>query len=69
MYLYKLEVELKDQMVYMAVLAETDAQAFDYLDEYLVRHFISNPEVVEASIIEKKRAVKGAGYVIETKHK
>ncbi|WP_028547877.1 DUF3906 family protein [Paenibacillus sp. UNC451MF] len=67
MYLYKLEVELKDQTVYITTLAENDAQAFDYLEEQLVRHFVSTPEVVEASIIEKKRAVKGAGYVIETK--
>ncbi|MCS7460164.1 DUF3906 family protein [Paenibacillus doosanensis] len=66
MYLYKLEVELKDQKVYVTLLAENDAQAFDYLEEQLVRHFIRNPEVVEASIIEKKRAVKGSGYVIET---
>ncbi|WP_282936731.1 DUF3906 family protein [Paenibacillus sp. RC67] len=66
MYLYKLEVELKDQKVYITVLAENDVQAFDYLEEQLVRQFVSNPEVVEASIIEKKRAVKGAGYTIET---
>ncbi|WP_079908611.1 DUF3906 family protein [Paenibacillus sp. 32352] len=66
MYLYKLEVELQEQKVYMAVLAENEAQAFDFLEEHLVRHFVSNPEVVEASIIEKKRAVTGAGYIMET---
>lgn len=65
MYIYKMEVELKDQQVYLIVMAETDEQAFDYLEEQLVRHFVNNPEVVQASVIEKKRAVKGAGYVIE----
>lgn len=65
MYIYKMEVELKDQQVYLIVMAESDEQAFDYLEEQLVRHFVNNPEVVQASVIEKKRAVKGAGYVIE----
>lgn len=64
MYLYKLEAELQDQTVYFIVMAEQDAQAFDYLEEYLVRHFIHTPEVIEASIIEKKRIGKGAGYII-----
>ncbi|OXM84139.1 DUF3906 family protein [Paenibacillus rigui] len=64
MYMYKLEVELKEQTAHVIVMAENDEQAFDYLEEHLVRHFVYNPEVVEASIIEKKRAVKGSGYVI-----
>jgi hypothetical protein len=62
--MYKLEVELKAQTAYVLIIAENDEQAFDYLEEHLVRHFVHNPEVIEASIIEKKRAVKGAGYVI-----
>ncbi|TVY08242.1 DUF3906 family protein [Paenibacillus cremeus] len=68
MYMYKMEVELeKEGLVHLIIMAETDEQAFDYLEEHLVRHFIHNPEVREASIIEKKRAVKGSGYVIESK--
>ncbi|WP_341538180.1 DUF3906 family protein [Paenibacillus xerothermodurans] len=64
--MYKLEVELKEeQKVHVIVLAEDDAQAFDFLEEQMVRHFIHTPEVAEATIIEKKRAVKGAGYVVE----
>ncbi|MCZ8512070.1 DUF3906 family protein [Paenibacillus filicis] len=65
MYIYKMEVELKDQEVHLIVIAENDEQAFDFLEEQLVKHFVNNPEVISASIIEKKRAVKGAGYVIE----
>lgn len=66
MYMYKLEIALKDQTVYLIVLAENDEQAFDSVEEHLVRHFVHNPETLEASIIEKKRAVKGNGYIIET---
>jgi hypothetical protein len=65
MYIYKMEVELRERSVHVIVMAEDDAQAFEYLEDMLVRHFVKNPEVVEASIIEKKRAVKGSGYVLE----
>ena len=64
--MYKMEVELRNRKIYVVVMAERDEQAFDYLEEQLVRYFITNPEVVEASIIEKKRAVKGSGYVIDS---
>jgi hypothetical protein len=63
--MYKLEVELKEKKIYVIIMAEHDAQAFDYLEEQLVRHFVYNPEVMEAGIVEKKRAVKGSGYVID----
>ncbi|MBP1154755.1 MULTISPECIES: DUF3906 family protein [unclassified Paenibacillus] len=66
MFIYKMEVELKEQPIHLVVMAENDEQAFDGLEELLVRHFVRTPEVLEASIIEKKRAVKGAGYVIES---
>jgi hypothetical protein len=65
MYIYKLEVELKDKQIHLVVTAETDEQAFGYLEEVLTRHYVSKPEVLEASIVEKKRAVKGASYVME----
>ncbi|WNQ09754.1 DUF3906 family protein [Paenibacillus aurantius] len=67
MFLYKLEIVLKDQTVYLVVLAESDEKAFQSLEGQLARHFIRTPEVLEAAIVEKKRADKGAGYVIETK--
>lgn len=65
MFIYKMEVTLRTQSVHLVVMAENDAQAFDYLEDLLVRHYVKAPEVTEASIIEKKRAVKGSGYVIE----
>ncbi|WP_284640933.1 DUF3906 family protein [Paenibacillus silviterrae] len=65
MYMYKMEVELRTHSIHVIVMAENDAQAFEYLEELLVRHYVKSPEVTEASIIEKKRAVKGSGYVIE----
>jgi hypothetical protein len=65
MYMYKLEVELKERKVYVIVMAENDEQAFEFLEEQLVRYFVHNPDVVEASIVEKKRAVKGSGYVLD----
>lgn len=65
MYMYKLEVSLKEQQTYVVLMAENDEQAFDYLEELLARHFVKSPEVLEASIVEKKRVAKGSGYVIE----
>ncbi|MFH5185489.1 DUF3906 family protein [Paenibacillus sp. TAB 01] len=67
MYMYKLEVELRSRTIHVILMAEQDAQAFDYLEEHLVRHFTPTPEVIGASILDKKRAVKGAGYVIAPK--
>lgn len=65
LYMYKLEVELQAKPIHLVVIAENDAQAFEFLEDILVRHYVKSPEVLEASIIEKKRATKGAGYVIE----
>ncbi|KPV59500.1 hypothetical protein QJ48_10475 [Paenibacillus sp. A3] len=67
MYIYKLEVELQEQPIRVVVMAENDEQTFALLDELLARHFVRSPEVLGATIVEKKRAVKGAGYVIESK--
>lgn len=66
MFLYKIEIELKEQLVYLLVIAESDEKAFSYVEGHLARHFIANPEVKETSIVEKKRVEKGSGYIIET---
>jgi hypothetical protein len=66
MYLYKIEIVLETQTVYLIVAAETDEKAFDHVESHLVRHFIHNPVAQETVIIEKKRLDKGAGYIIET---
>lgn len=66
MYLFKLEIELEEQTVYLVVAAESEQQAFDSVESHLVRHFVGNPAVKDCAILEKRRLDKGAGYVIET---
>lgn len=66
MYLYRIEIETNEQLVYLIVVAETDEQAFSYVESHIDRHFIKAPELKEICILEKKRLDKGAGYVIET---
>jgi hypothetical protein len=67
MFMYKLEIELQEQTVYLVVIAESDEKAFEYVEAQLTRHFIASPKVKSAAIVEKKRVEKGSGYVIETK--
>ncbi|MDP5274532.1 DUF3906 family protein [Chengkuizengella axinellae] len=66
MFLYKLEIQLKDQIIYLVVIAESDEKAFDYAESSVAVHFVKMPEVLESCIVEKKRLTKGSGYVIET---
>jgi hypothetical protein len=65
--MYKLEAEIQAAKTVLIVLAESDEKAFEAAEEHLVRHYIAKPEVKELSILEKKQAAAGAGYVIETK--
>lgn len=66
MFLYRIEIELEDQIVVLAVAAEEDEKAFGYVESHLDRHFVKSPAVKQASILEKKRISPGAGYIIET---
>ncbi|WP_442601372.1 DUF3906 family protein [Paenibacillus sp. KN14-4R] len=66
MFMYKMEIELQDQLVYLIVIADSDEKAFDYVESHLAKHFIATPEVKQLSMVEKKRLDKGAGYIIET---
>ncbi|MCR8643887.1 DUF3906 family protein [Paenibacillus sp. N1-5-1-14] len=66
MFMYKMEIELSDQLVYLIVVADSDEKAFDYAESNLAKHFIATPEVKQLSMIEKKRLDKGNGYIIET---
>lgn len=66
MHLYKLELVLETQTVYLLVVAESEEKAFGYIDEHLAFHFVKRPEVKEASIIQKKSLRAGQGYIIET---
>lgn len=65
MLLYKIEVALAGQTVYLIVAANSDAAAFDCAEGHLVRHFVKRPDVREMAIVEKKRIEQGCGYVIE----
>jgi hypothetical protein len=66
MFLYKIELVLETQTVYLIVAAESDEKAFHQVEAHLVRHFNHSPLVKETVLIEKKRLDKGAGYIIET---
>lgn len=67
MFLYKVEIHLEHQLVFVIVLADNDEKAFEYAEANLARHFIKTPAVEEMLVVEKKRVEKGSGYVIETK--
>ncbi|MBW7476126.1 DUF3906 family protein [Paenibacillus oenotherae] len=64
MFLYKIEIELEDQMAHLILLADTDEKAFSVVESHVARHFIKMPVVKSAAIIEKKRPELGAGYFI-----
>lgn len=66
MFLYKLEISLKNKGACLVVLADSDESAFAYVEGHLVRHYVQLPEVSEIAIVEKKRVEKGSGYVIDT---
>lgn len=65
MYLYKIEVELRDRNIHLVLLADQDKEAFDQIEGLLARYYVKMPEVLEAAIVEKKRVSKGAGYVLD----
>ncbi len=67
MHLYKLEIVLEEQTVYLLVVAENEEKAFGYVDEHLAFQFVKRPEVKEVSLIQKKSLRAGQGYIIETK--
>ncbi|NEW08738.1 DUF3906 family protein [Paenibacillus sp. SYP-B3998] len=67
MFMYRMEIELQEQLAYFIVLSETDEKAFQYAEEHLERHFIAKPKVYQLTVLEKKRVHAGSGYVIETK--
>ncbi len=66
MYLYKIEMELADQLAYLIVIADSEEKAFSYVEGHVARHFIASPEIRQLTIVERKRIEPGSGYVIET---
>ncbi|PWK11251.1 uncharacterized protein DUF3906 [Tumebacillus permanentifrigoris] len=66
MYLYKLEAKGKGfSDAHVIVLAEDEEKAFAAADELLQRNALALIEVQEIAIVEKKRAEKANGYVVE----
>ncbi|WP_018750476.1 DUF3906 family protein [Paenibacillus sanguinis] len=66
MYLYRLEAETSAGWLAIVIAAEGEEQAFAAAEEHMQRHFLPTPEVLELTIVEKKRITLGAGYVIRT---
>jgi hypothetical protein len=69
-FLYKIEIRHEDgDSSTVVVIAESDEKAFSSAENQLDRHFIKPKKAIEIAMIEKKRAEKGSGFVIEqTKH-
>ncbi|KEO83947.1 DUF3906 family protein [Tumebacillus flagellatus] len=66
MYLYKLEAKGKGfPDAFVIVLAEDEEGAFQAADQLLQRNALGLIEVSEIAIVEKKRAEKANGYVLE----
>ncbi len=67
-YLYKLEAVLEEnKLMTIIVMADSDAKAFTYAENNLLRHTIAPPRVKELSIVQKKPMTRGGvGYVVET---
>lgn len=65
-YLYKLEIELADRLLFLVLAADNDETAFDYIEDHLARAYTVVPEVKQAAIVEKKRVTKGAGYLLSS---
>ncbi|MGG6313443.1 DUF3906 family protein [Paenibacillus macerans] len=66
MYLYRLESETSAGPLAIVIAAEGEERAFAAAEEHLQRHFLPAPEVIELTIVEKKRITPGVGYVIAT---
>jgi hypothetical protein len=65
MFLYKFEVLLSDQEVTLIVMGDNDEESMNEVEVHLTKHFVKPQDVREIVLVEKRRAVKGAAYVIE----
>jgi|GEM_PF-1390473 hypothetical protein len=65
MYLYRLEAELEDRTVTVVALGETDLEAIEGVQVQLEKHYGGAVNVKEIALLEKRRASKGTGYVVE----
>ncbi|MFC5469493.1 DUF3906 family protein [Cohnella suwonensis] len=65
MFLYKLEVALEDKTVFMIVMGDSDEEVMNEAESHLSKYFVVPPKVREIVLVEKKRANKGAAYVLD----
>jgi hypothetical protein len=66
MYLYKVEAKGKGfPDAHVIVLAEDEEKAFTAAEDLLQKSALGFIEVTEIAIVEKKRAEKANGYVLE----
>lgn len=65
MFLYKLEVHLADREVALIVMGDSDEEVMNEVENQLSKHYVEPPEIREIVLVEKRRANKGAFYVIE----
>jgi hypothetical protein len=66
-FLYKIEIQLEDQLVYLISLAESDEKALLAVDAHMEKHFVKPQKMLEVALVEKKRVNTGTSYVLETK--
>ncbi|MBB6674304.1 DUF3906 family protein [Cohnella nanjingensis] len=65
MYLYKLEAVIGDRTVTLIVMGDSDRDVLENAEVHIEKHFVGKQDVREIVLLEKRRAVKGAAYVIE----
>ncbi|MCC3376378.1 DUF3906 family protein [Cohnella sp. REN36] len=65
MYLYKLEATIGERVVTLIVMGDSDVEVLEKAEVHIEKHFVGKQDVREIVLLEKRRAVKGAAYVIE----
>ncbi len=65
MFLYKLEVQLANREVVMIVMGDSDEEVLNEAEIHLSKYYVEPPVIREIVLIEKRRANKGAAYIIE----
>jgi hypothetical protein len=66
MFLYKFEVQMADRQAVLILMGDSDQEVMDSAQVHLSKFYTGAPEILEIVLVEKRRAGKDAGYVIET---
>jgi hypothetical protein len=64
MNLYRFEVTIKEKLIHVIIVADSDEKAFDLVDIELEKHYLKMPEVDDISLYEKRKIKNGAGFVL-----